>query len=601
MSLDTQDYDYVALSQIEQIILEDEDTEDEQGDQSSNAYNEAIDFYVKDYKNPANMPFVPYLENVPVSVISSNTSNTFTEINLKAVEGVGPQFLGGQDTTVELQIMTDDIVTVSMLNNLPVMASATAKKYRRILPAWPLKIRSEFTGLISVSEVLIDAIEVSTVEGYPGVYSIAMRLTSVDRTQRQREALRRLDVKPYGGNINSQSSNLAIKKYFAIEQALSKAELYPDLDLPTIDEMWKLGWKFIKYTGDNRTYPDPDFYINYAYPYSALIIKKSLKDVLSKQLLTTDEDKENAYSFKFSDAMGSTITGKVESVFGVNVTDRNNIANDYNKILERHKKIVKTKAENSNWTKEKEENVNKVLEEVNILNYLTMCDVSDGWEIKPGIKAPLCDQTTNDAIKDGDNLYAKSIQEKRAKAIELINKILDGPIKYKDNQSDVESVSPSCYQTASERAVNAIFVDNKYGKQLIELLCPSLKIEKLDAIYGEGTNSAPNDPANLKVYEDKFTEKYFKKLNPLTYLAGFLFAAGCALSGSEGYKSDANESRWHPNHYSYASDISNYTYAQDKDYSDVIMPYIAQERHEGPVKLACKISDGVANGTVFGA
>lgn len=242
LNLDTSDFDYLALEQIEQILLEDsEDEEDAEGNLTSNATNEAIDFYIKDYKNPANMPFVAFLENVIVANMSSNTSNMFTETNLKAVEGVGPQFLGGQDTTIEMQIMTDDIVTVSMLNNLPTLASATAKKYRRILPAWPLKIRSEFTGLISVSEVLIDAIEVSTVEGYPGVYSIAMRLTSVDRTQRQREALRRLDITPYGGNVNNQSSNLAINQYFAIENSLAQAELYPDLDLPTLDNMAQLG------------------------------------------------------------------------------------------------------------------------------------------------------------------------------------------------------------------------------------------------------------------------------------------------------------------------------------------------------------------------
>ena len=242
LQLESNDYDYIALQQIEQVINEEvEEGEENKSNVVSNATNEAIDFYVKDYKNPANMPFVPYLENVSVSVMSANMSNTFTEISLKAVEGVGPQFLGGQDSVIEIQMMTDDIVTVSMLNNLPLMASATAKKYRRVLPAWPLKIRSEFTGLISVSEVLIDAIEVDTVEGFPGVYSISMRLTSVDRTQRQREALRRLDVKPTGGNVDVESSNLAINKYFAIESALSQAELYPDLDLPTLDDMAKLG------------------------------------------------------------------------------------------------------------------------------------------------------------------------------------------------------------------------------------------------------------------------------------------------------------------------------------------------------------------------
>ena len=604
LSLDTDDFDYLALSQTEKVISEeDEETGETIANPTENAHNEAIDFYIKDYKNPANMPFVPYLENVPISSIAGNMSNTFTDISLKAVEGVGPQFLGGQDTTIELQLMTDDIVVVSMLNNLPNVASATAKKYRRIIPAWPLKIRSEFTGLISVSEVLIDAIEVSTVEGYPGVYSISMRLTSVDRTQRQREAMRRLDVKPVGGNINTQSSSMAINKYFAIESVLSQAELYPDLDLPTLDDMAKLGWKFVKYTGDNRVYPDPDFYITYAYPYSSLIIKKTIKDVLSKQLLS-DKGDVNAQSFKFSDVLGATVTAKVESTLGMEVTDENETALNYENILANHKEMIKTKLNDPKYANRKED-METALEEVDILNYLTLCDVTDGWEIKPGFKAPLCDETTNDAIRNlntEENLYAKSIKEKRAKAIELINKILDGPINYRDSVSDMERISPSFYQTASERAVNAVFYDNKYGRELIELLCPSLKIEKLKAIYGEGANTSPSAAAHLTEYENKFTEKYFKKLNPLAYLAGYVFASGCALSGAEEFKADANEANWHPNHFSCNIDISNFTYAQDTDkYPDTLLPYIEEERIEGGSSYATKISHGISKGTCFGA
>ena len=606
LNLDTNDFDYLALEQVQQMLSEEnEETGEIESNTTSNASNEAIDFYVKDYKNPANMPFVPYLENVITSVISSNTSNMFTETSLKAVEGVGPQFLGGQDTTIELQIVTDDIVVVSMLNNLPIMASATAKKYRRILPAWPLKIRSEFTGMVSVSEVLIDAIEVSTVEGYPGVYSISMRLTSVDRTQRQREALRRLDVTPYGGNVDTQSSNLAINKYFAIESILSQAELYPDLDLPTLDDMAKLGWKFVKYTGDNRTYPDPDFYITYAYPYSSLIIKKTLKDVLSKQLLSV-EGKENIQSFRFADVMGSTVTAKVESFLGVSVTDENGTAKKYEDILTQHKRMVKTKLQNSKWNEEQKESILNVMEEVSILNYLAMCDVADGWEIKPGFKAPLCDPSTNKAIQDlkdiegeneEENVYARSIKNKRTRAIYLINKILDGPINYKDGSGD-EKIAKNNYQIASEAAVNEVFYNNKYGKELIELLCPSLKVKKLDASY-----NLENTPAkHATLYDDKFNEKYFSKLNPLTFLAGFLFASGCALSGSEQYKSNATEIRWHPDHYSWGKDIGMYNYAQDTDeYPDTLMPYIEFERAEGRTAYATRLSHGIENGINFGA
>ena len=45
-----------------------------------------------------------------------------------------------------------------------------------------------------------------------------------------------------------------MKNYFAIEQQLAQAELYPDLDIPTIEELAKLGYRYVKYTGANRVY-----------------------------------------------------------------------------------------------------------------------------------------------------------------------------------------------------------------------------------------------------------------------------------------------------------------------------------------------------------
>lgn len=247
------------------------------------------------------------------------------------------------------------------------------------------------------------------------------------------------------------------------------------------------------------------------------------------------------------------------------------------------------------------------MEEVSILNYLTMCDVADGWEIKPGFRAPLCDPSTNTAIKDlalnnEQNLYAQSIKEKRAKAIELINKILDGPINYVDKTPDLEKLSPSAYQTAAERAVNAIFLDNKYGQELIKLLCPTLKIERLKGVYGTNASTMLDYQMLETSYEDNFNEKYFAKLNPLAFIAGYVFAAGCAMSGSEQYKTNSKESRWHPDHYISGKDISKNTYAQDKDkYPDTIMPYIEFERLAGRTAYATELGNGINSGQCFGA
>ena len=584
--------DTKALDEIYKVINEDGSVE---VDEPINSQNEAIDFYIKDYKNPANMPFVPYIRDVRTERVGVTLSNSFTNISLKAVEGVGPQYLGGQDTLLELQLITDDMVVVSALNNLPMLASAMAKRYKRVLPSWPIKIQSDITSLVGIAEVLIDALEVSTVEGFPGVYSITMRLTSVDRTQRQREAMRRLDVPPQGGNVDYNGhSNLAIKNYFSIEQSLAKVELYPDLDLPTLDELGKLGYRFVKYSGTNRVYPDPDFYIMYNYPYTSLIIKKLVKDSISKQILNTENGNETLQSFSMEDTLGILTTAKIEAYTGIiqDTDKRNKIGNDYDDIMLKHKEVIKEKAQKRGLNDTQTKEFEKKYELNSILRYLTMCDINDGWEIKPGWKAPLCDESTNDAIrqlgisdpKDGkkyQNVYAEEIKETRRQALRYIDDILQKPlILNKINNTDN---SLGFYPSTVIEVINTIFYDNDSGRNLINLLCPTLEVKRADTVA----------PKSL------FKEKAFKKPHPLNYLAGFTYAAGCALSGHEEYQAGKDLSKWGPNHHSFSTDATTSLYALDE--KSVLMPYAVENRIEGTPKLSTSIESAINNGTCFGA
>ena len=593
--------DTKALSAIEKVFAQ-LDSEDENSDkvltdtdEATNAQNSAIDYYIKDYKNPANMPFVPYVENVLAEQMGSTMGNTFTDISLKAIEGVGPQYLGGQDVVIELSLVTDDIVVVSALNNLPNMASSLAKRYKRILPAWPLKIRSALTDMLGVSEVLVDAVEVSTIEGLPGVYSISMRLTSVDRTQRQREALRRLDVKPNGGKVDYNGhSNLAMKDFFEVESSLAQAELYPDLDLPTIKELAKLGYRFVKYSGKNRSFVDPDFYIRYAYPYTSLIIKKLVNESLSKQLFNTDVS-NSLHRFTLKDTLGAEVTSKVEAYTGLEVDEiKDGPAKTYeetlNKLTTDVSKILKGKLGDTKQVEKAED----IIELSNIMKFLTMCDVNDGWEIKPGWRAPLCSEPTNTAVRDltkedkiaQDNVYAKEIKEKRKKALRLIDNILGKPLSYDGIMDNVPEFTPKVVADA----VNRMFSEGD-GKALIQLLCPGLEIKPAKIDKGSivtGTNDSLT-----------FNSKYFKDPTPLNYLVGYAYAAGCALSGHEEYRIDSTVNKWGPNHHGFGSEITNAVYAEDQP--NTYMPYCVVDRVEGKSTLASRIDAAIANGTCFGA
>lgn len=577
---------------------------DEEGEPETNEpineQNKAIDFYIKDYKNPANMPFVPYIEDVRAQQLGSTMANTFTDISLKAVEGVGPQYLGGQDVVLELNLITDDIVVVSALNNLPNMASSLAKRYKRILPAWPLKVRCSLTEMLGVSEVLIDAIEVSTVEGFPGVYSISMRLTSVDRTQRQREALRRLDVKPNGGNIDySGHSNLAMKNFFAIEDSLAQAELYPDLDLPTIKELSKLGYRYVKYSGQNRSYVDPDFYITYAYPYTSLIIKKLVNDSIAKQLLTEDGGDGSLHKFTLTDSLGAKVTGKIQQYTGLEIDgDATGVAKQYEEILNNTLNDVRSILQNQKNLDETEvKEAEDIFELSSIMKFLTMCDVNDGWEIRPGWRAPLCEEVTNNAIRglndskdpmEKDNAYAEEIKNKRKRALELIDNILQRPLTERSTNGDN---GLGYYPLTAAKVVNEMFYDDKDGKELIELLFPGIEVKKADSTKSNSLAGTSD--------EVKFNKNYFAKPHPLNYLVGFTYAAGCALSGHEEYRAKSTVDKWGPNHHGFGSELSTAIYAEDE--ASTLMPYCVEDRISGTSKLATRIDSAISNGTCFGA
>ena len=75
------------------------------------------------------------------------------------------------------------------------------------------------------------------------------RMISVDRTMRNKEALKRLDTINNSGAINASGvASVVYKTYFDFNNVLSKTEVYPDLELPTIDELEQCGFKYIQYS-----------------------------------------------------------------------------------------------------------------------------------------------------------------------------------------------------------------------------------------------------------------------------------------------------------------------------------------------------------------
>ena len=507
------------------------------------------------YRDPAAMRFRPFIESVPLNGLAFGLTNTFTELSLKIMDGSAPQYMGSSDTYIELSIITDDQITVSMLNTLPAHAYNIAKQYRRILSCWPIRVKNQYLQMAGINEVLIDNVAVETIEGYPGLYEIKMRLTSVDRAMRQREMMQQLQSKQQTSN----KSDAAINDYFDIEKSLANAETYPDLDLPLLKELRRVGFNFIRYAGEDRVFPDPDFYMIYGFEYTSKIIKRNIKEVFAKQVFHTKDVKEGGDSVRqveLTDALGQQVRAQIVPTSGFNITEQGELSDLYDQAM---KDIMADSQvsipKKGNIARDEIKYSEESAEVGNMLYYLTICDPTEGWEIKPGFVATMAPTCTNEAVEkcrlsnlstdktdaaDKSNQYAQDIFNKRKETIELIDSILSEPIDYK-LFSRGEYKDP--FQNEEEellvffnKVVKNFFKEYEKGNQLLKLLCP---IDEYDKNVRADWNWATEQAMAEDVH----------KTRPLGFLLIFLMAAACVQSGNEP-RTDSNAVvDWGPNQF----------------------------------------------------
>lgn len=270
------------------------------GNDSANKAKEDSDF-----ESPTSLEFVPYNDDHDflVEAIHMSTSNSFSQITLQETGGFAPQYMGGTDITLQLSMYTQDEQCAASMNLLPSLSAEYARQFRLVLKAWPLKIESEFTKLFGITDTMVESVNVDTIPNYPGLYHISMTLVSVDRTLRNREALQKKDLENFH---NLSREGVAAERkwtYDKMSQFLSEAELYPDLELPTLNELAENGFNFIHYSNEHRVYPDPDFYFTYSYVLVSQIIRETVLNALN-----TD-----ASILSVKDTMGNAASGKITS------------------------------------------------------------------------------------------------------------------------------------------------------------------------------------------------------------------------------------------------------------------------------------------------
>ena len=527
--------------------------------------NETLDTEYN-YLDPAAMKFVSYIENIEIQNLSFTLTNNFSDITLKIMDGFAPQYMGSSDITIDASFVTTNVQEVSMLNVLPAHAANIGKLYRRILSCWPIKVRNHYLQMIGVNEVLIDLVEVQTMKDYPGAFEVRIRMTSVDRTSRQRETMKQLE----SDEVSTTKATAAMHSYWDLDNVLSTAELYPDLDLPSIKELSRSGYKFIKYRKSKQAYPDPDFYMTYSWPYTSYIIKKNLKDVFYDAVFH-DEGKEKAEllddtNYKFFDQMGMVMYQKLDPVTGLTEGQdkdgktQNKVADAFDEAMEIIDSGAVDTVEKSDKELAREMKEKDCSDLSDVLIYLTACDVQQGWTIKPGYTAPVVvpelnldveklycsgikhDESTVDELHNG---YAEDVFDLRAETIKAIDDYLSDPIDYSRYDYNIFTYNPLKSADGYGGLITIIvekFADEEKGKKILELLNPfeeSWFVQKLGewSKLGDGVDSYTGQPD----YNQTYT---------LNYLAGFLYSAAKCITGKKIYNDKNEELSYEPTQYS---------------------------------------------------
>lgn len=538
---------------------------------TNEAFYESLKDNAIDEETLLSAKFVDYPLDIIVQQFSISMGNTLSNTKLKVHEGYAPQYAGGQDTVLDFVFHTTDESTVTLLNNMQQMAAEQLIKYRQVINCWPIRIDSEMTRLCGVHEVIIESVDISTVPMQPGLFAIQCRAISVDRTMRNREALRRIDSINNAGATNPDAVNAWVyNTYFDLNKTLSKAEVYPDLELPTIDELESTGYKFIRYVRnrETRVYPDPDFYFVYGYAYSSQMLRKNIIEYFDKTITNENSEEKAAITAAKTSLVQSGTSQeiivsmnqkKLEEVLAYNCLDKE-LESDYEQAVKADiEYIANARQQSIELEKDDEKRIQAAEELYNKSSYFEdqlMALNPSSWDICSAIKCTLPEAIPDGAEGTLEYNIQKDLKDTESKIIEVIDKVLNKPI------------DSNAYPDTT------VIFDEDYHKSLRKAIKNFIK----DEIGGKGNSTWKNIIAQFGASIDSKTQKNIRAIYE---------AAAMALSGNTEYSDSIDmknycarayfgtESNWYPNS-------------------------IVIDNNTGDIFNANTISNAVENGITFG-
>jgi hypothetical protein len=181
--------------------------------------------------------------------------NKLTPLHLLSGDTSAYQYLGASEKQVTFTFNTKSRQQIASLVDLFQKSQRLAKEYRVALVSSVIKLYHPLLQLFGAQDVLFDDIFVETVSAEH--FSIKMTLSIFDKTQRKKEDIESAIIKVNGKDVSSYDfktfedfSNLWAKgtyssrkrndsnfDYGIIDLHTKNMEIYPDLELPTYEEV----------------------------------------------------------------------------------------------------------------------------------------------------------------------------------------------------------------------------------------------------------------------------------------------------------------------------------------------------------------------------
>jgi len=220
------------------------------------------------------------IDDIYIESMAARMHNIYTPLQILSAETPTYQHLGSSDAIIDLTIRTKNREAVERFRQLMSTAQRLAREYRIAITSGVLTINTPLTSLLGVKSVLIERLSVETSQNDKESFIINISFIAFDKTQRVKEELDM--VAAYGGleydlqsfidTYSRRRRNESGFEYAIIDFTLRELELYPDLELPTYEEVNEIlphlkitypnGMPFLHYPNpDNAKFVDPDFYI----------------------------------------------------------------------------------------------------------------------------------------------------------------------------------------------------------------------------------------------------------------------------------------------------------------------------------------------------